>query len=220
MEAGELLGRRPVMAGPLPAFDVESAPEGPGELFARWLAEAVERQVTEPQVVTLSTADARGRPSSRVLMLRDVDVAGAEWVFASSAVSRKGTELAENPWASLCMYWHEQGRQVRVGGRVTAGTPGENAREFLGRPDAARLAGLTGRQSAPMPGGREEFAGAWREAEELIGRHPEAVPADYTVYTLRAVEVEFWQGDEARRHVRLRYLEDGERGWRRELLWP
>lgn len=220
MEVVELLRGRPVMAGPLPGFEVESAPDGPGELFVRWLAEAVASGVTEPQVVTLSTADARGRPSSRVLMLRDVDVAEAGWVFASSAASRKGAELSENPWAALCAYWPERGRQVRVGGPVTAGSPEESAAEFLARPRESRLAGLTGRQSSPLPG-REAFEAARREAAELLDRHPEALPADYTVYTLRADEVEFWQGDAGveRHHVRLRYLR-GKGGWTKQLLWP
>ena len=220
-EVSELLRARPVMPGPLPGFDADTAPRQPGELFLRWLAEAVDAEVTEPQLAVVGTADARGRPSSRVLLLRDVRLAddgGVGFVFASSAASRKGRELAENPWAALCFYWSEQGRQVRAGGPVTAGTPEENAREFLSRAPQARLASLTGRQSAVLAG-FEEYEAAWRKAERLLAEHPESVPADYTVYILWADELEFWQGDTGRRHIRLRYRRD-ERGWTRELLWP
>ncbi|GGO84483.1 pyridoxine/pyridoxamine 5'-phosphate oxidase [Wenjunlia tyrosinilytica] len=222
MEVAELLRGLAVMVGPFPRFDVEGAPERPGELFVQWLAQAVREDVVEPHVVTLSTADERGRPSSRVLMLRDVDAERAGWVFASSALSRKGVELSRNPWAAMTMYWTEQGRQVRVSGRVEAADPETGRRAFLQRPEPARLAGLIGRQSAPMAD-LAQFDAADREARELLRGHPEAVPPDFTVYTLWADEVEFWQGDPERRHIRLRYerVDEGAAdGWRKELLWP
>jgi pyridoxamine 5'-phosphate oxidase len=218
MEAAELLRGVPVMTGPFPEFDVEAAPEAPGELFMRWLERAVSENVTEPHVVSLSTADRHGRPSSRVLMLRDVDEERAGWVFASHGASRKGAELAHNPWGALLVYWAEQGRQVRVCGRVEAGSSDVNARDFLARSEPARAAGLTGRQSAHLTA-LGEFDAAWAQAEELVRDHPEAVPPDYTVYTLWADEVEFWQGDSRRRHLRLCYTRE-ETGWSRQLLWP
>ncbi|GAB2624238.1 pyridoxal 5'-phosphate synthase [Streptomyces capparidis] len=218
MDVAELLRGQPVMAGPFPEFDVARAPRRPGELFARWLEQAVREGVAEPHVITLSTADERGRPSARVLMLRDLDIPGAGWVFASSAVSRKGVELARNPWAALSVYWREQGRQVRVCGRVEAASPEVNAHEFHSRTEAARVAALTGRQSAPMAD-PAEFEAAEREARALLARHPEAVAPDYTVYTLRAEEVEFWQGAADRHHLRLVYDRRGD-GWAKRLLWP
>lgn len=216
-----LLRGLPMMAGPLPSFDIDTAPDAPGELFVRWLQEAAEAKVQEPHVVTLSTADATGRPSSRVLMLRGVDVPGAGWLFASRATSRKGRELARNPHAALCAYWPPQGRQVLVTGTVEVMPPDATTREFLGRTRMARLAVLTGQQSESLSG-PEEYEAAWREADGLLAEHPEIVPADYRLYLLRAEDVEFWQGDADRRHVRLRYTRraDGIAGWNRQRLWP
>jgi pyridoxamine 5'-phosphate oxidase len=219
VELLDLLRSQPVLAGPLPRFDPGRAPDEPGELFVQWLEQAVAAGVPEPHVVTLSTADARGRPSSRVLMLRDVDVAGAGWRFASGAASRKGVELAANPWAALSVYWPKQGRQVRVAGRVEAASAQESAADFHTRSPAARIAALTGQQSAPLSG-PEEFEAAHAEAEKLVAGHPEAVAADHTVYTLWAVEAEFWQGDAERRHVRLSYVRGEGGAWTRQLLWP
>lgn len=217
-DVAALLREQPVMGGPLPSFDPDAVPGEPAELFLRWLARAVDEGVPEPHTVTLSTADARGRPSSRVLLLRDVDVARAGWLFASSTTSRKGRELAENPWAAMCAYWPSQGRQVRVAGRVEVCSAVASARAFLARSPAARLAALTGRQSAPLQGS-EEYAEAEREAAALLAEHPETVPVDFALYVLWAEEVEFWQGDEDRHHVRLRYLH-GATGWERQRLWP
>jgi pyridoxamine 5'-phosphate oxidase len=218
VEAADLLRGQPVMAGPLPEFDVADTPDSPGELFLEWLARAVQEKVTEPQVVNLSTADDRGRPSSRVVILRDVDAPRAGWLFASHSGSRKGGELAGNPWAAMLLYWTEQARQIRVRGRVEASAPEVSARDFLSRPEPARLASLTGRQSAPLAG-TEEFETARAHARDVLESHPEAVPSDYTVYTLWADEVEFWQGEAERRHVRLRY-QRGEDGWSKGMLWP
>jgi pyridoxamine 5'-phosphate oxidase len=218
VEAAELLRGQPVMAGPFPEFDVAGAPDAPGGLFLEWLARAVKEKVTEPQVVTLSTADDRGRPSSRIVLLRDVDAERAGWGFVSHAGSRKGGELAANPWAAMLMYWTEQGRQVRVCGRVEAATREDSARDFLARPELARLASLTGRQSALLTG-PDEYASARAHARDLLDSHPEAVPSDYTVYTLWAEEVEFWQGDPDRAHIRLHYTRNAS-GWHKSLLWP
>ncbi len=217
MEVTELLRARPP-EGPFPEFDVERVPPTPGELFLRWLECAVRAGVRVPQAMTLSTADSRGRPSSRMMLLRDLDVAGAGWVFATSSASRKGRELALNPWAALSSYWAEQARQVRVSGRVEAAPTEVSAQEFRRRAEGGRLSALTGQQSAPLSG-LGEFDAAAERARALLERHPEAVAPHYTRYTLRAEEVEFWQGDAGWRHVRLRYALSGGR-WERQLLWP
>src|SRR5258708_6682939 len=116
----ELLRAIPVVAGNLPGFDPEAAPGDPVPLFVQWLATAIGGQVPEPHAMTLSTVDQQGRPSSRVLVCRDLDAAGS-WYFASSAASRKGRELRANPHAALTFYWPQQGRQIRLGG--TAAPP-------------------------------------------------------------------------------------------------
>jgi pyridoxamine 5'-phosphate oxidase len=170
----------------------------------------------EPHAMTLSTVDRTGRPSARVLILKYLR--DGCWAFASGASSRKGTELADTPFAALTFYWPGLGRQVRVRGRVAVADTREAATDFLARSAAARGVGLAGNQSAALTDLTERD----RVLDASTARadaDPALVAPDWTVYRVVADEVEFWQGDERRRHVRLRYTRDGD-GWTAQLLWP
>lgn len=217
-----LLGRvraAPVLAGELPRFDPDGAPDAPGPLFARWLDRALADRLPEPHVMTLSTASPDGLPSARVLMLRGIDTADCAYVFASDSRSRKGRDLAANPRAALTFYWPAHGRQVRLTGPVTVLGPRAARQDFLGRSPASRAAAFTGRQSAPLSG-LEEYERAGRAAREVVAAEPGSVPETHTVYRLRARDAEFFQADPARGHLRLRYERTAENGWIRSLLWP
>jgi pyridoxamine 5'-phosphate oxidase len=209
----ERLRGLPSLAGPLPAFDPQAAPADPVALFEDWLAGAIEHGVVEPHAMTLSTVDTDGRPAARVLILKNVE--GRNWQFASGATGRKGKELANNPWAALTFYWPALGRQVRVRGSVTAH---DGAADYLARSAGARAVALLGRQSEPLAD-RQVLTEALDEAVARIAVEPSVLAPDWTVYSVEADEVEFWQGDEHRRHIRLRYLWSAE-GWSREQLWP
>jgi pyridoxamine 5'-phosphate oxidase len=213
----ELLRAIPVFAGSLPGFDPGAAPGDPVPLFVQWLATAVGGQVPEPHAMTLSTVDQHGRPSSRVLICRDVDAAGS-WYFASSAASRKGRELRANPSAALTFYWPQQGRQIRLRGTVTPAGADRSAADFLARSPQSRAESLTGRQSDVLADPAEAET-ALRAARARIAADPDLVAADWTLYALTAGDVEFWQADEQRRHTRLRYKRAG-RAWTRFRLWP
>ena len=208
----------PSLAGPLPSFDPATAPLAPAPLFADWLADAVEAGVREPHAATLSTVDERGRPSARVLILKDVK--GDGWQFASSRAGRKGRELAANPWGALTFYWSPLGRQVRVRGAVRAADADVSAADFLGRSASARAVALLGLQGQRLAD-PEQVGAAVDRARARIDADPGLVPPDWTLYTLHADEVEFWQGDPDRRHTRLSYrLDESDEGWTKELLWP
>jgi pyridoxamine 5'-phosphate oxidase len=205
-----------VFAGDMADFDVSEAPVHPAELFLRWLDDAIEADVREPHAMTLSTVDEEGRPSSRVLILKGLD--DGRWEFATSRASRKGRELQSNGWAAMSFYWSELGRQVRLRGRVIEAGAQRSAADFLARSDGARAEALAGTQSQVLsdPADLEE---ALHEASRLIERNPEVVAEEWVLYGLSADEVEFWQANAERRHVRLRYLlRDG--AWERERLWP
>jgi pyridoxamine 5'-phosphate oxidase len=222
MTAEALLARMrqaPVLAGPLPEFDPERADDTPGPLFARWLAHALDGGVPEPHVMTLSTADAGARPSARVLMLRGVDIEGCGFVFASDSGSRKGRDLTVNPYAALSWYWPLHGRQIRMSGRVAVLDDAVAHRDFLGRGEASRIAGFTGRMSEPLAG-PDEYDRERRRAAGLVAADPQAVPEGHTVYVLSADEAEFFQGDSRGFHVRLRYARAEDGRWSRGLLWP
>ncbi|MFI6095380.1 pyridoxal 5'-phosphate synthase [Lentzea sp. NPDC051213] len=209
----DLLRGLPSLAGPLPAFDPAGAPADPDRLFAAWLSDAIAAGVTEPHALTLSTVDPSGKPSARVLILKDLR--DGVWHFASSAVSRKGKELANTPWAALTFYWPALGRQVRVRGAVSVANAEDSAQDFLARSPSARANALLGRQSDVL-GSRHELEEALRASVEQA---PDAVAPAWTLYHVTADEVEFWQGDTGRKHVRVQYTRDRAE-WTRTLLWP
>jgi pyridoxamine 5'-phosphate oxidase len=210
------LRRLPSLAGPLPEFDPDAAPADPDRQFERWLGDAIEAGVVEPHAMALSTVDPTGRPSARVLILKSL--VDGRWAFASGAGSRKGKELANTPWAALTFYWPALGRQVRVRGAVEAADAEASAADFLARSPGARGAGLLGNQSEPLADLTERDR-ILDDATARAAAEPELVSSEWTVYHVVADEVEFWQGDERRRHVRLRYRRaDGD--WVRDLLWP
>ncbi|MFJ9693181.1 pyridoxal 5'-phosphate synthase [Kitasatospora sp. NPDC101183] len=218
----ELLLGRPPMARPLPSFDIEAAPAEPGRLFVEWLATALDAGVLDPQAFTLSTVDADGMPDARVLVLRDVDAAGTGWNFSITADSPKGRQLAHHPAAALSVYWPQLGRQVRVRGSVERAADLVAAAEFATRSPAARAASLVGRQSEEMAA-LDEYDEALAAAYRALEATPDVVAPGHAVYTLWAHEVEFWQGEAHRRHVRLRYTRTGPvrtPEWTRALLWP
>jgi len=213
----ELLRGLPVFDTELPEFDVDAAPSDPVALFMEWLTSAIEAGVREPHAMSLATADAGGRPSSRVLLCKDLDADGT-WYFATSANSRKGRELAVTPYAAVCFYWPEQGRQIRVRGTVAPADAERSAADFLARSPGARADALIGRQSRVLDK-PSDLDDALRAAHARIEADPGVVAPDWTLYGIRGEEVEFWQADRERRHTRLRYLRE-DTTWARHRLWP
>ncbi|MET9295110.1 pyridoxal 5'-phosphate synthase [Streptomyces sp. NPDC003077] len=203
---------------PLPSFDPDpgKAPAEPLPLFRQWLREAAEAGVAEPHTMSLATADATGVPNVRTVMLHGADRRG--WHFASHRDSAKGRELAARPYAALGFYWPAVARQIRVRGTVAPAGPEESAADLHHRSTGALAAGLVGRQSEVLEA-YEDLVQASEAAWERARREPDAPVPSWTLYLLRAEEVEFFQGDARRRHLRLRYRLDGGH-WVRELLWP
>ncbi|MDT9692452.1 pyridoxal 5'-phosphate synthase [Streptomyces sp. P9(2023)] len=200
----------------LPAFDPAAAPAEPLPLFHDWFVAAADAGQVEPHTMSLATVDDGGRPDVRTVMLHGADARG--WHFASHATSAKGRQLAARPEAALGFYWPVQGRQVRVRGRVSTSPRDEAYADLHARTTGALASALVGRQSEVL-GSLDELRrvseAAWERASAEPGAHAES----WTVYVLEPTEVEFFQGDERRRHVRLRYRRETT-GWVRELLWP
>ncbi|MET8832199.1 pyridoxal 5'-phosphate synthase [Streptomyces sp. NPDC004610] len=203
----------------LPPFTPDTAPATPLPLFTAWLAEAVAAGQPEPHTLSLATADTDGHPDVRTVMLHGADADG--WSFATHATSRKGRQLAATPYAALGFYWSALGRQVRVRGSVERAPAEQSQADLHARSTGALAAALTGGQSEVL-GSLEELARRSAESWERARTTPDAPAPSWTLYRLRPDEVEFFQGDADRRHVRLRYRrerDEGE-GWSRELLWP
>ncbi|QNP75042.1 phenazine biosynthesis FMN-dependent oxidase PhzG [Streptomyces roseirectus] len=199
----------------LPEFD--TPPADPVPLLLDWLASAVQREVREPYAAVLATADADGRPSTRVLLVKDVDADGL--VFTSFTGSRKGLELAARPWGSLTFYWRETLQQLTVSGPVEQVSAAESDSLFARRPLAARATTAVSRQSRPLT---DETA-LRDQAKSLVAAASDVPrPAEWTGYRLRPTAVEFWYGSPDRLHRRLRYERDGvdAGAWTHERLQP
>ncbi|MFD7457434.1 MULTISPECIES: pyridoxine/pyridoxamine 5'-phosphate oxidase [unclassified Streptomyces] len=214
----ELLRSLRVWDVDLPSFDPSTAPDTPLPLFTAWFAEAVAAGQVEPHTMSLATTDEQGLPDVRTVMLHGADEEYG-WTFATHAGSRKGRHLAARPYAALGFYWPAQGRQIRIRGPVTTAAPEESQGDLHARSTGALAAALTGRQSEEL-GSLRELASASEEAWDRAQREPEAPVPSWTLYRLQPDEVEFFQGDARRRHVRLVYRRSGDGGWSRGLLWP
>ncbi|MET8246132.1 pyridoxal 5'-phosphate synthase [Streptomyces sp. NPDC005202] len=200
----------------LPPLDPATAPTAPLPLFTTWFAEAVAAGQTEPHTMSLATTDEENHPDVRIVMLHGADATG--WSFATHSGSRKGRHLAAHPYAALGFYWPVQGRQVRVRGPVTVAPPEQAQSDLHARSAGALAAALTGHQSEVLAS-LDELAQASGAAWEQAQREPDTEVPSWTLYRLQPEEVEFFQGDARRRHVRLLYRRTAD-GWTRELLWP
>jgi pyridoxamine 5'-phosphate oxidase len=210
------LRRIPALAGDLPTFDPGSAPEHPTDLFLGWFAEALDGGVPEPHSVTVATAAADGTPSARVVVLSAVG--RGTWSFATDLRSRKAQDLAANPRVALSWYWQPHGRQVRVTGRAEPATAAACAEDFLSRSPASRGAALATDPGQPL-GDPGTLRDAVAKATARVEDEPGLVLEDWLVLEVTAEEVEFWQGDPRRTHLRRVYRRSGD-GWTRGLVWP
>jgi len=212
----ELLRSLPALSGDAPAFDPDAAPDDPLELFATWFATAVERGVPEPHAATLATADADGRPSARVLVLKDLGADG--FAFATDARSAKAGDLAVNPQAALSFWWQPVVRQVRVSGAARYLGDEVSADDYLARSPASRAAAAGVRPGEPLPS-VADLRHAMVQARERIDADPGFVLPTWQAWLVVPEVVEFWQGSADRAHVRLVYRR-GTAGWSHGLVWP
>jgi pyridoxamine 5'-phosphate oxidase len=185
----------------------------PIEVFNEWFEEAREAGVDVPEAMTLATADASGRPSARMLLLKGLDEHG--FSFFTGYESRKGRELDANPRAALVFYWRPLGRQVRVEGTVRKLSPEESDAYWATRPPRSRAAAAASRQSEAIER-REELEA---EFERLLPGDEVPRPERWGGYVLAPETIELWQHRDDRLHERYRFTRARE-GWRRELLAP
>lgn len=194
----------------------ESASEAdPLRQFARWFDEARKSSVPEANAMTLATVGSDLRPSTRVVLIKDFDERGIVWY--TNRQSRKGRELAGNPWAALQFHWVELERVVRIEGRVREVDDAESDAYFASRPLDHRIGAWASPQSQPIPGRAWLVAEAAKYAARFMLDPPR--PPHWGGYRLEPDCWEFWQGRKSRLHDRLRYrLENGQ--WIRERLSP
>jgi pyridoxamine 5'-phosphate oxidase len=183
--------------------------------FGLWMEEAIRAKVLEPTAMTLSTVDARGRPSGRIVLLKGADPRGL--VFFTNYESRKGRDLAAHPVAGLTFLWKELERQVRVEGRVEKVDAAESQGYYDTRPLGSRIGAWASPQSEPIAG-RAWLEERWDALAREHGEHPPR-PPHWGGYRVRPDHFEFWQGRPSRLHDRIAYdLQDG--SWRISRLAP
>ncbi|MES2992520.1 MAG: pyridoxamine 5'-phosphate oxidase [Pseudomonadota bacterium] len=196
-------------------LDESASLPDPTAQFERWLQQAIDAKLPEPNAMTLATVGADGRPSSRIVLIKGVDARGIAWY--TNYESRKGRELAAHPFAALQFHWVELERVVRIEGRVEKTTDAESDAYYATRPLDSRIGAWASPQSTVIESRAVLVANAAKVSARYLMNPPR--PPHWGGYRLVPDTFEFWQGRRSRLHDRLRYrLADG--AWVRERLAP
>jgi pyridoxamine 5'-phosphate oxidase len=197
------------------ALEEADAAVDPLRQFGTWMDEAFAAKVPEPNAMTLATVDAGGRPSTRIVLIKGFDARGIVWF--TNFDSRKGHELAVNPFAALQFHWVELERVVRIEGRVERVDDAESDAYFASRPLDSRIGAWASPQSQVIDSRAVLVANAAKYAAKFLMNPPR--PPHWGGYRLQPDSWEFWQGRKSRLHDRLHYRLDGTT-WTRERLAP
>jgi len=189
----------------------------PIEQFQRWLHDAFQAEVLEPNGMILATVDASGQPWTRTVLLKVCDARG--FSFFTNYLGNKGKQLAAESRAALTFWWGALERQVNVTGRVEKTTREESEAYFKVRPLASRLGAWASQQSSTLPN-REELERSFDKVRERFPDENIPCPENWGGYRLVPETIEFWQGRRSRLHDRFRYTRDGGDAWKIERLAP
>jgi pyridoxamine 5'-phosphate oxidase len=200
-------------------MDFDHPPADPIALLQRWIVDATELGLPNPNAASLATVDPDGRPSVRTVLMKGLDWRGA--VFFTNRQSRKGRALSANPLAALLFFWDSLGRQARIEGDVTPVSEEESDAYFATRPRASQIGAWASRQSQPASG-RAELDAAAAEFEKKFANREVPRPPHWGGYRISLNLIEFWQGHVFRLHDRVIYVPDKSLagGWRTQRLFP
>lgn len=200
----------------LHSLDENDIAANPVEQFTRWWMEAVKSEITEVNAMTLSTATKDGKPSARIVLLKDYDEKG--FVFFTNYNSHKGKELAENPYVALTFFWKEIERQVRIEGKVEKVSAEESDAYFFSRPQGSRVGAWASEQSVVIANRQLLEENVKRFTEEFKNSIPR--PPHWGGYRVMPLKIEFWQGRSNRLHDRIQYTKINKGSWKAERLAP
>lgn len=185
--------------------------------FKQWFDQALAAQLPEPNAMTIATATLDGKPSARMVLLKDFDQRG--FVFFTNYNSHKGQEISENPQAALVFWWAELERQVRITGRVEKVSEADSDRYFYSRPENSRLGAWVSNQSEVIAS-REDLEQRLQDLQHKYENQEILRPPHWGGLRVIPTEIEFWQGRPSRLHDRLLYTRLDNGNWKIDRLSP
>ncbi len=202
----------------LQSLDIGDVLPNPIQQFEKWFADVLKAEILEPNAMVLATATKSGKPSARVVLLKDLSPEG--FTFFTNYKSRKGGELEKNNYAALCFNWLELQRQVRIEGKIEKVSEQIATTYFNTRPYASRIGALSSPQSEIVPD-RKFLEDAEKHTREMYPENTTVPkPENWGGYILKPTMIEFWQGRRSRLHDRIVYRLKNNNTWVLERLAP
>jgi pyridoxamine 5'-phosphate oxidase len=198
-------------------IDVKNLAKNPTDQFEKWFEDAVRNKVNTPDAMHLSTIGTDGRPSGRIVLLKEFDERG--FVFFTNYDSKKGNDLKNNNHASTTFFWSELYRQVRIEGDVFQIPEWESDKYFQSRPRESQISAMASEQSKILES-REILERKVSETELRFKDQPIPRPANWGGFVLKPNLVEFWQGRSHRLHDRFQYNLESDNSWKYQRLYP
>ncbi len=185
--------------------------------FKKWFQEAMDAELIEPYAMTLSTVSKENRPSARVVLLRDLSTGG--FTFFTNYLSRKGHDIAVNPFAALNFFWPDLERQIRIEGKIVTLATADSDAYFASRPRGSQIGAWSSPQSELIESRELLEQNVEQFTQQFEGKEV-ARPAHWGGYCLIPDYIEFWQGRESRLHDRICYFQHSDGSWVRSRLAP
>ena len=199
------------------ALDREDLCDDPIEQFEDWFSYACETVSMDPNAVTVSTVDGRGRPSSRTVLLKYFDKQG--FVFFTNYESKKAQQIERNPWVSMLFFWSDAARQVKIRGKAERIPTKESLKYFMSRPRGSQIGAWVSAQSSVISS-RSLLENKFQEIKEKFSRKDVPLPSFWGGYRVVPEEIEFWQGRRNRLHDRFQFTRQDDGSWSIERLAP
>ena len=189
----------------------------PFQQFEQWLEEAIQEKAEEPTAMVIATVSAAGHPSTRTVLLKGVE--NGQFIFFSNYESRKGQQLAENPYISLSFVWHKLERQVHIEGKVEKYAEEKSNNYFASRPYKSRIGARISPQSKIITSRMQIMRAFVAESIKWTGKAIKR-PDNWGGYRVTPTRFEFWQGRENRLHDRIQYTQQANGDWEKNRLAP
>lgn len=195
----------------------EQRPKNPYDFFKEWLELAKASEPNDPNAMSLATADKRGRPTNRMVLLNGLDELG--FIFYTNANSRKGADIRENPYGALCFHWKTLRKQVRIEGEIEIVSDAEADAYYNSRPRQSRIGAWASNQSHTLEKFEDLEDAVKKYEQKFEGQDIIPRPDYWKGYRVRPERIEFWQDGEFRLHRRYIYVKQPG-GWETFMVNP